>query len=658
MPQYLKQYGEHLIDLGYRIVPLPPGSKGPNRRGWPKFNPDAEQVRQWYGNGSVNDGIGVLASTTPAIDVDILDPDAAEKMSKEIDRIFSGQSLMTRTGLAPKFLVPFKSAEPFRKISSAVYTDGVHDHKVEVLGDGQQWVAYHVHPGTGRPYLWWDGVSDEGIRSQAREDLPELDRETALAVVSAFEVLARERVAVGLWTLKSTRDTTQTNPTDSSPTDPFGDLPVGKTEAQIADLLARHPNTEADYDRWFAVLAAIHHEVGATGRELAYAWSASSTKHIDAKFDTTWSSLGHYTGRQITLRSLMKGDKPSEHKPRAAESDNPFQVHKWTDYKKNYLATPWIIKGVLPRAEVGIVYGQSGSGKTFFVLDMAANVARGVEWRGRKVNGCRVVYVAAEAREGVKKRLDAYDQHVCAEGERPDIIANAPNLLSSDTQALSESIGKAGLIILDTMAASHSGDENSAKDMGLFLNACKDLSLSTGAMVLAVHHTGKEESKGMRGSSALFAGADFVMEVFKNENEHGATLSKSRDDITGTSFSFLLRRVIVGQDNEGDDVTTCVVEPIQKEILKSAKRKTGPSFEQDERFGKQRHYLDILAGLAGLANEKVAVGAWIHAIQNDILVNEMKEPDYPRADSLMRSFHRLSSQGKISVEGQWVRLLA
>jgi hypothetical protein len=614
MPQYFKEHGERLVELGYRIVPLPPGEKGPNRKGWPRFELTAQSVRKMAANGSAHDGIGILAATTPAIDVDILDEEVAQQMSDEIDRIFAGQSLMTRTGRAPKFLIPFRSDEPFRKLTSKVYRDGKNDHHVEILGDGQQWVAYHIHPETGKPYRWFDGIGDDGLRTVSRESLPSLSRGDARRVIDAFEVLAQRKVQSGTWTLVSGR---KTEPSDGTPPadDPFGDQPVGKTESEVARLLARHPNNEADYDHWFAVLAAVNHELGDAGRELAHEWSAASAKHVDEVFAKKWESLGRYSGRMITLRSLLKEDKP-EHKPRAAESDNPFQIREWADYKQDYLSTPWIIKGVLPQAEVGILYGQSGSGKTFFVLDLAATVARGAEWRSRKVSECRVVYVAAEAREGIKKRMDAYDQHVTPAGRRPDIIASAPNLLSSDAGKLAEAIGTAGLIILDTMAASHSGDENSAKDMGLFLAACKDLSLATGAMVLAVHHTGKEESKGMRGSSALFAGADFVMEVFKNEKEHGAILSKSRDDSSGVTFGFALDRVVVGHDRDGDEVTTCVVRTLDSEVTKKAKRPKKLANLEDSRYDMHREMLTIFERLTDESPSRtVSRDAVIEAVQ-------------------------------------------
>lgn len=596
MPQYLKQHGERLVELGYRVVPIRPGSKRPRGLAWETFRADAAQVRKWYSNGSANDGVGILAATTPAIDADILDPEVAGQMADAIDGIFEGHSLLIRTGCAPKFLIPFRSETPFRKMSSGVYTDGKNEHKVEILGDGQQWVAYHVHPETGKPYQWFDGVSAEGITGIQAADLPTLDRGMAQSVIDAFELLAAGLVASGKWSVKSASVEKSAPPAD----DPFAAHaePTDLTPEQVSALISKVTDYD-DRDQWLRIGRMVHHQFSGSeeGFEIWEAWSTNGQKYNAEDQRRVWESFGRSDNPE-TLRALLKefGQPPKEeHKPRAI-SGNPFAVHEWADYKQNYLSTPWIVKGVLPQAEVGILYGQSGSGKTFFVLDLAATIARGAEWRGRRVSTTRVVYVAAEAREGIKKRMDAYDQHVCPDGARPDIIASAPNLLSSDTTQLAEAIGRAGLIILDTMAASHSGDENSAKDMGLFLAACKDLSHATGAMVLAVHHTGKEESKGMRGSSALFAGADFVMEVFKNEKEHGAMLSKSRDDVTGTSFSFVLKRVVVGHDNEGDEVTTCVVEPIQKEVAKATRSKKPQKLanEGDSRYDFSREMLALI----------------------------------------------------------------
>jgi hypothetical protein len=608
MPQYLKLYGERLVDLGYTVLPIKPGSKRPDIKDWPRHVTTGADVVKWYSNGRAQHGVGINARNTPAIDVDVLDPEVAQAMSDAIDQIFPGVALMTRTGLAPKFLIPFRSDEPFRKLSSQTYTDGKNDHKVEILGDGQQFVAYATHPDTNRAYEWFDGVSADGIRSVERALLSVLSRGDAQRVIDAFELLAAERVSVGAWTLKAGAVPLEAADNARVHDDPFAQhsAPTNLSLTGVNWLITKE--SPEDYEPWIDVGMRLHHQFEGSDEGLAVwdAWSTAGTTYAKESCEEHWQSFGNGSHVPRTLRGLLDkhGQPPKEeHKPRAT-SKNPFAIHKWEDYKQDYLSTPWIVKGVLPQAEVGILYGQSGSGKTFFVLDLAATIARGADWRGRKVSACRVVYVAAEAREGVKKRMDAYDQHVCADGARPDIIASAPNLLSSDTTDLADAIGKAGLIILDTMAASHSGDENSAKDMGLFLAACKELSHATGAMVLAVHHTGKEESKGMRGSSALFAGADFVMEVFKNEKdkEHGAVLSKSRDDATGTSFSFELKRVVVGHDGEGDEVSTCVIEAIQKEVSKANKKPQKLANTNDTRYDFSREMLALIEDLAYKSN--------------------------------------------------------
>ena len=73
--QYFKDHGERLVELGYRIVPIPPGTKGPRLSGWQKLNLTAADVRKKATNGSADAGIGILAATTPAIDVDVMDKD-------------------------------------------------------------------------------------------------------------------------------------------------------------------------------------------------------------------------------------------------------------------------------------------------------------------------------------------------------------------------------------------------------------------------------------------------------------------------------------------------------------------------------------------------------------------------------------------------------
>ncbi len=647
MTQYLKQYGERLAELGYRIVPLPPGSKGPHKKNWQKLNADPDQVRRWYLNGSANDGIGILAATTPAIDVDVLDPVIAQRMSDEIDRIFAGQALMTRTGLAPKFLIPFRSDTPFRKITSTTYTDGKHDHRIEILGDGQQWVAYHTHPTTGKPYEWFDGVSDDGIRSVPPEDLPLLTEPLARLVVDAFERIAAEEVQAGRWSRKSAQKPDQPRePVD----DPFAQH-AAPTGVDVGALIARIPNDDCDYERWFTVLAAVHHETRGKGREIAYQWSTRSGKHTDERFDTTWNSFGRNAGRPITLRTLLK-EYPGIRQPPKADPKERLAIHKWADYQIGFESLPWLIDDVLPQAEFGILFGASGSGKTFFALDMACRIARGQRWRGHDSTRSRVVYLAAEAGEGIKKRMCAFDLEYGTSEDNPDILAGVPDLMTMEDAAyINQIIGRAGLIIIDTMAASQTGEENSSKDMGLFITHCKAISAQTGAMVLAVHHTGKDDTKGARGSSALYAAADVVLEVYKTKEGNAVQVVKQKDGETGKAYGFKLDQIHVGSTPAGKHITSCVVVPMDD--VPTKKTENGGDFETSKLYVTARAYLATLLDMT----EGEPVNVLLDDFYSTLELSVKGEGKRFRKSDAAKTVESLERRGKVAREGPWIKPL-
>lgn len=647
MPQYFKEHGERLVELGYRIVPLPPGSKGPRLTGWQKLNLSAADVRRKAANGASDAGIGILAATTPAIDVDVMDVDVAQQMSDEIDRIFAGEALMTRTGMAPKFLIPFRTDKPFRKITSSTYTDGEHDHRIEILGDGQQWVAFHIHPSTGKPYEWFDGISDEGIRAVRHEDLPSLDARRARAVVDAFERIASERVSTGQWSCKQPHSRVANVAADD---DSLKGYAPG-TGVDVAATLSRIPNADVDYDRWFTVLAAVHHETDGGGRELAYEWSCRSAKHTDERFNTTWNSLGRSSARPITLRTLLKDAKP---KAPDEPSGKKFTVHDEATYQRDFSSVSWLVKNVLPHAEFGAIYGASGSGKTFFALDLAYTIARGEEWRGLKTRkSSRVIYVASEASRGIKKRLVAYNQEFGQHGG-PGIVDEAPDLQSL-TQAteLADAIGAADLVIVDTMAASQSGDENSAKDMGIFIACCKHIAQQTGAMVLVVHHSGNSNTDRMRGSSALFAAADVVLEVSKREDgTNGVVVTKQKDGETGEEFGFRLRQVKVGTDADNEPITSCVLEQREDAAPKATAKDNGGNFDTSPTYRKARWFLRTLTDMTNGEPVNVKLEELYEALE---LFAQRDNVAFRARDSA-NTLRTLEAKGKIVREGPWVRL--
>jgi len=263
------------------------------------------------------------------------------------------------------------------------------------------------------------------------------------------------------------------------------------------------------------------------------------------------------------------GENP-EGEPRigAAPKAERFRIETAPEFFVRRKST-WLCKGIVPAATLGVIYGASGSGKTFVAFDLIATLTLGRDWRGHRTpRPVAPLWIAAEGVEDMRKRGLAYCQHV---GIAPELfnmrfIGEAPNFLEEiDVKALLAQIKRQGsgfdVIIIDTLAqVMPGGNENSGEDMGKVLGYCKAISRATGAMVILIHHSGKDESKGARGWSGLRAASDFEIEVLRLDNDRVATVTKMKGGIDGAEYGFELLTVVVGQDADGDDETTCVVQ--------------------------------------------------------------------------------------------------
>lgn len=229
----------------------------------------------------------------------------------------------------------------------------------------------------------------------------------------------------------------------------------------------------------------------------------------------------------------------------------------------------WRIKGVLPDSGLAAVYGPSGSGKSFLVLDMLACVADGCnDWFGYRVNRAPVVYLALEGEAGLSQRVQAYrlqhGEHTCKGMHFMTVPFSL--LVAGDVLELVEIIKAAGaaggVLCIDTLnRAAPGADENSSQDMGRIIEAAKRLQMALGGLVLLVHHTGKNEQAGLRGHSSLFAALDAVIEVTRKGDSRSWRVDKSKDGQDGNQHPFRLEVLELGEDGDGEPVTSCVIAP-------------------------------------------------------------------------------------------------
>jgi hypothetical protein len=159
---------QHLRTSGFS--PLPVGGKVPSLKDWQnKFDTTPGEIRLWEKLYSYDQNTGLLCRFTPAIDIDITYPEAAEAIENLARAHFEERGrVLVRIGKAPKRLIPLRTDEPFAKILRTLFAPNGSKHRIEVLGDGQQFVAFGIHPDTKRPYYWHGGSPGE----VKREDLP------------------------------------------------------------------------------------------------------------------------------------------------------------------------------------------------------------------------------------------------------------------------------------------------------------------------------------------------------------------------------------------------------------------------------------------------------------------------------------------------------
>ncbi len=345
-------------------------------------------------------------------------------------------------------------------------------------------------------------------------------------------------------------------------------------------LAARHIMTEWP-DMPAAALAAFFGE-----------WAGAGT-YTDDK-----PSAGEYDDRQIA-REWLKNQglsKPSTGEAFGAVRDEdeigPADegqglAFEWeSDVAANATLPDWLVNGVVETETLCFFYGTPNAGKSLALLSLLYHVAAGWSWHGRAVKQGCVLYISVEGPNGTARRAKAWRAfHNVAEADRlPMAFVRHPIDLFGNKRAAKAIIRAVarleaitGLpcraVAVDTVNAVTPGmDENSPQDWKAFLDNLRLISKRTKASVLAVHHTGKDESRGMRGSNSSLASADTTILV----SDKVVTTVKMRDGVRGQRFPFEIKELKLWTDDEGQPVGAPVA------VEKKAGAALGPVDESED----------------------------------------------------------------------------
>lgn len=302
MSSDFQTHGRALLGNGYLIIPIKPGHKRPALDNWQTARLGAADLTRYP-----NHGVGVLcgqgAQPVAAIDVDTTDGALAARFVAWCQEHLG--ATCERVGNAPKILLAYRAAsEGWGKATGAWFEDlGGARHRLEVLGKGQQFVAYHIHPDTGEPYEWVDLFG--GLDAMRAGDLPVITEAQVEEALQVFEAMAAEAGLVRVSGSKTKAGGMTSAPVD----DPLMayEPPVGIELVEARRLVAYVDNE--DYDTWLKVGMSLHHEFDGSvaALDLWDEWSSTATNYASREdLEKRWDSFGKSGRNPTTARWLLK----------------------------------------------------------------------------------------------------------------------------------------------------------------------------------------------------------------------------------------------------------------------------------------------------------------------------------------------------------------
>jgi hypothetical protein len=243
----------------------------------------------------------------------------------------------------------------------------------------------------------------------------------------------------------------------------------------------------------------------------------------------------------------------------------------------------YLVKSLLPRRGLVIVWGPPKCGKSFWIFDVMMHIVLGWKYRGRRVHQAEITYLALEGQAGFGNRKEAFQKRFL----KPDQTAPAfrfcgasLNLIKDHRQLIADIRAQGAnpsCVVIDTLNRSLVGSESSDEDMAAYLKAAAAIEEAFACLVVIIHHCGIDDKR-PRGHTSQTGAADVQISVKKDaQGIVAATVEFAKDMAEGATFVSRLKVVELGTDADGDPVTSCVVEPVETAQDKPAQDKSAKS---------------------------------------------------------------------------------
>jgi hypothetical protein len=238
------------------------------------------------------------------------------------------------------------------------------------------------------------------------------------------------------------------------------------------------------------------------------------------------------------------------------------------DVGRDFEDIDWIVDDLIPEQAVGMIFGASGTFKSFIAIDLCCHMANGMDFIGKETRKAPVLYLASEGGAGIYRRIQAWHKHHGLPISDDIWLVTTPLILTVKEQlealvaAMHRMKVKPALVVIDTLSQTFAGDENSSNDIASYIRAINtDVRAQFGCSAIIIHHTGHNASDRPRGSSAMMANLDFLLGVFKPDPEAPTarvTVAKQKDGDKLEDMYFTMEHMPLGVNKKGKPASSLV----------------------------------------------------------------------------------------------------
>ncbi|MEE9271694.1 MAG: AAA family ATPase [Robiginitomaculum sp.] len=527
MTGFLSKFGHDLLQNGYPIVPIKPGLKHPGEPNWQTMQVDKNRLDRMLANGHAKSGAGILTGDIIAVDLDIRDVAVRDTVLVWCQTHFGNAS--QRTGEAPKTLLVFRSETPLTKRTTPRFEDFLGNiHQIEILGKGQQFVAYAVHPDTKEPYIW----DHRPLAEMPVEDLPTITSNRIDALFRFFEQVVPED-----WAMVSQGSAETVKPASGNMLE-NAEPPLSLSQDEIEAALKITGGRCENYEDWIKVGMALHHQFGGSSEGFALwdNWSQNSTKYRSAEMLAKWRSLKpDYQSRPVTFATVLhmaKQDAPTDNTA-GEEQHSKLSPTRW-DWVDPAAIPPrdWLYGYHLIRKYVSVTIAPGGVGKSRLLAAEALAMVTGHNLLGRNTKKLRVWLwnledgldelnrcIAAACKHYGISATDIGDRLCVDSGRQQELCTaktgrNGVEILEPVYQGVTDALrtNKIDVLIVDPFVSSHGVPENDNGMIDAVIKRWARVADDANCAIELVHHTRKENggeitADSSRGGSAIASAA-------------------------------------------------------------------------------------------------------------------------------------------------------